>query len=621
MTRMEQNREAVVPTNPRATPIRNRGNPAEHPTAAQAGITFKGDRGTANIETLDARMVVALNLAWDAMNQAQRDSFVLTSGDRPATREGARTIGVPTWTSQESVADRGRYFGRPSVYAQPGHSRHGDGLAVDIQPGLALDFIKANAARFGLYWPNIRNDPVHVQHESTRGRGEGRGGGRAGGRGGRGRGRGRADGGMVEGFAFGGEVDDSQRESIGQTFAGLVQTNPSAAAGAMAQNPAIFQSQAQIFGPSELSSMLSPVGHSRQPFEQNPPQPEDDKTRLVLEQPQAGLGAGYAEGGRVAQPKKKEKQKQSTYDFRKGGEGFFGFFENMPQSEHPPYRQQVEGIEGDLVFPQFTYTARDLEPAPSPDLRPPAERFDWRGVGEQTEGTWRNVPPAADLRTSPREVIREVPGFTAPAPVRQPPPAEGIYAQGGLVTLPGYYAAGGLGPSQMAAAAKQAHFSGTNIRPALKPPGVHLISSSVPGRTDRIPMRAPAGSFVIPADVVSGLGQGNTDAGAKLWGKAIASSIGPMGIQNAIRRRALRAPTLGMSGIGKTRGKGFAEGGNVDDLVPIVTAGGEALVDPEIVEAMGDGDPDRGKKELTKSVMRVRQQVIDHLKSLRKPIQ
>lgn len=209
--------------------------------------------------------------------------------------------------------------------------------------------------------------------------------------------------------------------------------------------------------------------------------------------------------------------------------------------------------------------------------------------------------------------------------LEQPQPLLGGLADGGYVDMPGYYKAGGLssfGPAQMRSLASQAHYTGANIKPAIKPPGVHLINSSVPGRTDRIPMRSAPGSFVLPADVVSGVGQGNTKAGAQMWGQLIAAKIGPMGIQNAMRKAALKTPTLGMGGLGKVgRDKGFAEGGDVgdDDLVPIVTAGGECLVDPEIVCELGDGDPDRGKKVLSDSVMAVRKHVIEHLKSLPKP--
>lgn len=41
------------------------------------------------------------------------------------------------------------------------------------------------------------------------------------------------------------------------------------------------------------------------------------------------------------------------------------------------------------------------------------------------------------------------------------------------------------------------------------------IHSSVAGRTDHLPLTVPSGSYVIPADIVSGMGEGNTIAGFK----------------------------------------------------------------------------------------------------------
>lgn len=150
----------------------------------------------------------------------------------------------------------------------------------------------------------------------------------------------------------------------------------------------------------------------------------------------------------------------------------------------------------------------------------------------------------------------------------------------------------------------------------IRSPAVHLIHSSVPGRVDRIPMRARTGSYVIPADVVSGLGQGNTYAGAKMWGQAIAHSAGPAGSVNTIRPGHFRAPALHMG-----RGRLFARGGATDEgYTPIITAGGECLVDPELVHALGRGDPEVGKKTLSDSVMKVRRQVMAHMRSLPPPV-
>lgn len=55
-----------------------------------------------------------------------------------------------------------------------------------------------------------------------------------------------------------------------------------------------------------------------------------------------------------------------------------------------------------------------------------------------------------------------------------------------------------------------------------------LINSSVPGRTDKHNIDVPSGSYVLPADVVSGLGEGNTMAGAAVVQRMLAS--GPYGV-------------------------------------------------------------------------------------------
>lgn len=42
------------------------------------------------------------------------------------------------------------------------------------------------------------------------------------------------------------------------------------------------------------------------------------------------------------------------------------------------------------------------------------------------------------------------------------------------------------------------------------------IHSAVAGRTDHLPMNVPSGSYVIPADIISAMGEGNTMAGLSL---------------------------------------------------------------------------------------------------------
>ena len=65
---------------------------------------------------------------------------------------------------------------------------------------------------------------------------------------------------------------------------------------------------------------------------------------------------------------------------------------------------------------------------------------------------------------------------------------------------------------------------------------------------------------------------------------------------------------------------GFQDGGEVDDdTTPIVTAGGEMIIDPEIVALIGGGDPEQGTKYLCNSVENIRKQVAKYQKKLPRP--
>jgi hypothetical protein len=56
-----------------------------------------------------------------------------------------------------------------------------------------------------------------------------------------------------------------------------------------------------------------------------------------------------------------------------------------------------------------------------------------------------------------------------------------------------------------------------------------------------------------------------------------------------------------------------------DDTTPIVTAGGEMIVDPEIITALGGGDPDKGVDIMHKSIAGIRKQVQAFNKTLPDP--
>ncbi len=139
------------------------------------------------------------------------------------------------------------------------------------------------------------------------------------------------------------------------------------------------------------------------------------------------------------------------------------------------------------------------------------------------------------------------------------------------------------------------------------------ILSAVPGRTDRHNMAVPSGSYVVPAETVSHLGQSNTLSGMKVLNGMFGPN-GPYGMAGTMKvahgAGAPRPPALSaMSDSGGARGKGT--GAPVD----VVTAGGEYVIPPEIVAKIGDGDLKRGHAALDAWIMDRRK---DHLRTLKK---
>lgn len=126
------------------------------------------------------------------------------------------------------------------------------------------------------------------------------------------------------------------------------------------------------------------------------------------------------------------------------------------------------------------------------------------------------------------------------------------------------------------------------------------IISAVPGRTDHLPITVPANSYVLPADVVSGLpgAEGNTMAGHRILGKMLES--GPYGVSKPHR----------------------AAGGHVGQPkgVDIMAAGGEHVIGPEEVAWIGHGDVKLGHEILDELVEQVRAKNIKDLKKLPRPV-
>ena len=151
---------------------------------------------------------------------------------------------------------------------------------------------------------------------------------------------------------------------------------------------------------------------------------------------------------------------------------------------------------------------------------------------------------------------------------------------------------------------------------------VHVgpIHSPVAGRTDHLPMHVPSGAYVIPADIISAMGEGNTMAGFR-----VAKSI----FQPIVKPSSIFKPIPYMSGLpgassylGLPGQSGKAAGGPIEPSsppVPIVAAGGEYVIHPEDVTNIGGGDIERGHRELDDFVKKMRAKTVKTLRNLPPP--
>jgi hypothetical protein len=133
------------------------------------------------------------------------------------------------------------------------------------------------------------------------------------------------------------------------------------------------------------------------------------------------------------------------------------------------------------------------------------------------------------------------------------------------------------------------------------------IRSPVAGRTDHLPMHVHSGSYVIPADIISAMGEGNTEAGFKVANTIFTPVPGMKGAPGMDAQ-------LGLPG--KAGGGPIGLGA---PPVPIVAAGGEYVIHPDDVTHIGGGNIDRGHKELDSFVKLMRAKTVQTLRKLPGP--
>lgn len=141
------------------------------------------------------------------------------------------------------------------------------------------------------------------------------------------------------------------------------------------------------------------------------------------------------------------------------------------------------------------------------------------------------------------------------------------------------------------------------------------LISRVPGRTDSHAAKVPSGAYVIPADIVSGRGQGNTLAGVNTLERVF--KMGPHGVKMPPMARSPNWRFGRGFGVRPPRAVAHAEGGSADggdeQLVPVNLAGGELVVPPENLLSVVHPDLDRAHAIMD-------QWVLDERKKLQKTL-
>jgi len=136
------------------------------------------------------------------------------------------------------------------------------------------------------------------------------------------------------------------------------------------------------------------------------------------------------------------------------------------------------------------------------------------------------------------------------------------------------------------------------------------IHSPVAGRTDHLPMNVKSGSYVIPADIISSMGEGNTMAGFKIARKMFSSK--------PYFEEAEQPYAEGKQPYAEGKPYGARAAGG-EAPVEIVAAGGEYVISPEDVAKLGGGDMDHGHEILDHFVKGYRAHTIKTLSKLPGP--
>lgn len=143
-----------------------------------------------------------------------------------------------------------------------------------------------------------------------------------------------------------------------------------------------------------------------------------------------------------------------------------------------------------------------------------------------------------------------------------------------------------------------------------------LIGGSGFGRTDRLPLSVPSAAYVVPADAVSGTGQGHTGGGGAILSSIFGSGTGPYGssIPKLTRGPGPSRPRgMGMGMTTRTTTHFAGGGADNDNNTSILAAPGEFVVHPSQVLALGQRAIEQGMAKPGQDPMQVGHELLDKM--------
>ena len=230
---------------------------------------------------------------------------------------------------------------------------------------------------------------------------------------------------------------------------------------------------------------------------------------------------------------------------------------------------------------------------------------------------------ATQMRGSPQgQVIQQLLAQRRMQPQNAPQPQQSPQQPVAQSAAPVQQAGGGATPGRapggdMGMSPSQATpwWSRADARMDTSEPSLGFLHGPTPGRADALDTTAPAGAHVIPADIVSGLGQGNSLAGAGRMEQIISTGPGGMPLPRGAHGRGPPRPPSPMR---------EAKGGDVPkkepENTPVLLSHGEYVVSPDDVLRWGRGDHKAGHAAFDAWIVAERARQIKKLKSLPGPV-